>query len=386
LAAALGFVAYRLMKPEAAPRAAAARETSTSPAGPTGGKTKGREFPAPLLNAIGVDLAPAVASVMLAAGEASRLTAELAPALRERLFQELGVPVPAVRVRPNVSGLGVRGYAIRLQEVSMGRGEVVPGGGLSFERSDRLAELGLVGSPGAHPDGTPGIWLPPDQLAAAQAAGVTTLAAEEVIMAHLLLLLRKYAFEFVGIQETQGLLELIERTHPALVREVVPKLVSPTLLADVLKRLVEEGVSLRSLREILGALAEWAPHERDPIALTEHVRQALRRQIGDRYTSPNGTLAAYLLDPMIEETVREAIHRTATGSYLALEPALSRDIIQAVGRSVPKTARVAVILTNADIRRYVRRLVETEHPQVAVLSYQELAPEIQIQPAGRIRV
>jgi type III secretion protein V len=162
-------------------------------------------------------------------------------------------------------------------------------------------------------------------------------------------------------------------------------------LADVLKRLVEEGISLRNLKDILGALAEWGPSKRDPVALTEHVRAALRRAITYRHASADGVLSAYLLDPMIEEAVREAIHKTATGSYLALEPQLSRDIITAVGRVLGAAPDVqgapgAVILTSADIRRYVRRLVETEHPRVGVLAYPELAPEAQIQALGRIRI
>jgi type III secretion protein V len=158
------------------------------------------------------------------------------------------------------------------------------------------------------------------------------------------------------------------------------------LLSDVLRRLAEEGVSLRGLREILGALAEWAPVERDPVALTEHVRSALRRQITAKYAGPSGALPVFLLDPMIEETIRESIHKTATGSYLALEPALSRDILAAVGRTVGGGGQSAVILTSAEIRRYVRRLVEAEYPQLAVLSYQELSPETQLQPLGRIKV
>jgi type III secretion protein V len=169
------------------------------------------------------------------------------------------------------------------------------------------------------------------------------------------------------------------------VREVVPKLISPVLLTDVLRRLLEEGISLRNLRDILGALAEWAPQERDPVALTEHVRAALRRAITHRHAGESGVLAAYLLDPVIEETVREAIHKTATGSYLALEPQLSRDIIAAVGRAIGGDGH-AILLTGAEIRRYVRRLIETDHPHIAVLSFQELAPEAQIRPIARISV
>ena len=95
-----------------------------------------------------------------------------------------------------------------------------------------------------------------------------------------------------------------------------------------------------------------------------------------------------MLDALIEDTIREAIHKTPTGSYLALEPQLSRDIVAAVGRAVGPAgagpAPGAVLLTNAEIRRYVRRLVETEHPDLPVLSYQELAPEAEIRPLGRI--
>ena len=103
-----------------------------------------------------------------------------------------------------------------------------------------------------------------------------------------------------------------------------------------------------------------------------------------------GVLPAYLLDGLIEDTIRDAIHKTPTGSYLALEPQLSRDIVAAVSRALgPEATRgtpAFVLLTNAEIRRYVRRLVETEHPDLAVLSYQELAPEAEIRPLGRISI
>ena len=120
--------------------------------------------------------------------------------------------------------------------------------------------------------------------------------------------------------------------------------------------------------------------------MTEHVRGALRRQLTARHLDASGTVGVFLLDPMIEEAVREAIHKTATGSYLALEPDLSRDILAAVSRALPAAATAPVVLTSVDIRRYVRRLLETEHPHVAVLSYPELAPEAKLAPLGRIKV
>jgi len=201
--------------------------------------------------------------------------------------------------------------------------------------------------------------------------------------------LRRYAYELVGIQEAQALLDALEKTHPALVHEVVPKVVPPQLLADVLRRLVEEQVSIRDLRSILGALADWGRAEKDPVLLTEYVRGALKRQITFAHTRGTRTLAVLLLEPQIEEAIRGAITKTQTGSYLALEPEMSHDILGAVRRSLAGRSPAApppVLLTSMEIRRFVKRLVEIEHPDVAVLSFQELVQDVNVQPVGRIAV
>jgi type III secretion protein V len=387
LSIVIGFIAFRLMRAPAAARGAAAEPGAPARPGAPQAKPGARPMvPSPVLTPIAVELSPALTDALLPGGEGGRLLEELIPSLRERVFEETGIPMPAVRLRGHTGGLSPGGYVVRISEVPMARGEVVLGGGLAVGPRERVSELGIPGTPAVHPDGMPAVWIAGEDLARARLRGVATLAPEEVIAAHVMALLRRYGYELVGIQEAQSLLEALERTHPALVREVIPKLVSPALLADVLRRLAEEGVSLRALREILGALAEWGPNERDPVALTEHVRSALRRQITARYMNQGGVLGVYLLDPMIEDAVREGIHKTATGSYLALEPELSRDILSAVGRAVPPAAVMPVVLTSGDIRRYVRRLIETEHPRVAVLSYPELAPEAKLQPLGRIKV
>jgi type III secretion protein V len=390
LAALIGGVGYRLMRadrpapvvPGAPPASAAAAAQPGAKEKPPGARN---EPPSPVLTPIALEMSAALGGAFNSDGTGGRFVKELLPLLRERVFNELGIPMPAVRIRPGIPGLPPGGYVIKLQEVTMGRGELLIGGGLSADSPERLAEMGIRGQPGQLPEGGAGTWIASTDLPRAKSAGVQALGPEEVVIRHLIHLMRRYGYEFIGIQETQILIDGLERTHPALVREVVPKLVSPVLLSDVLKRLAEEQVSVRGLREILGALAEWAPVERDPVALTEHVRSALRRQITAKYAGPSGSLPVFLLDPMIEETIRESIHKTATGSYLALEPALSRDILAAVGRTM-SGAQMAVILTSAEIRRYVRRLVEAEYPQLAVLSYQELSPETQLQPLGRIKV
>ncbi|HVZ71219.1 MAG TPA: flagellar biosynthesis protein FlhA [Polyangia bacterium] len=344
LAAALGAIAWRLLRVPATTTDESAEASATPEAAAARARVAGADaatmLPPPVLTPIAIEVSAELGARLGPADPKAGgvFVTETVPFVRERLFAELGVPLPVVRLRAGVGGLTGGAFVVRLNEVPLARGEA-----------------------------------PLDDARAA-----ATHVGEEVLS-----LMRRYGHEFIGVQETQTLLDGLERTHPALVREVVPKLVSPILLADVLRRLVEEGVSLRNLRDVLGALAEWAPHERDPVALVEHVRAALRRTITFQHAG-GGVLTAFMLDALIEDTIRESIHKTPTGSYLALEPQLSRDIILAVGRALGPSESGAVLITNAEIRRYVRRLVETEHPTLAVLSYQELAPEAQIRPLGRI--
>src|SRR5690606_11426360 len=145
---------------------------------------------------------------------------------------------------------------------------------------ERLAVLDVSPEPAVHPiSGRRVSTIPAAEAAILEQAGIATWPPAQVLAMHLAGLLRRYAYELIGIQEAQALLDQLETTHPALVREVVPKVVSPQLLADVLRRLVEEQVSIRDLRAVLQALAEWAPSETDAVILTEYVRMALKRQI-----------------------------------------------------------------------------------------------------------
>jgi type III secretion protein V len=296
------------------------------------GQFEGPSQPAALALELGSDLAT------LAEGEGP-LLAERLPAERERFYEQGGVVLPSVAVRRGGPDLGPRSFRLLLAGVPVERGEA--------------------------PEGT-------DEGGAAERIAASVAAA-----------LERTAHELVGIQETQELLDGLERTHPALVREVVPKLVSPQLLTEVLRRLVEERISIRDLRTILESLAQWAPAERDPVALTEYVRSSLRRSITYRHAGDAASLGVWLLDSEIEDAVRGAIQRGAAGSFLALEPDLTRDILEAVRRAVPAGSR-AVVVTNMDIRRFVRRLVEVDHPALAVLSYQELQPDLRLDPLGRI--
>jgi type III secretion protein V len=313
---------------------------------------------------------------------------ELIPMMRDGLFYELGVRYPGLRVRGNEGDLPPGSYIIMVNEIPLVMGTVDKNKCLVNDTPDRLRLLGIEAEPAQNPaNGNACGWISTEQRKLAEDAGLTTWDAPGYIVLHLSAVLRKNAAEFVGIQETQNMLEQLEQAFPALVKEVVPKAVSPFQLTDILRRLVEEEISIRDLRNILQALAEWGPVENDTVMLTEYVRAALKRYISHKYTRGQSTLIVYLLDPQIEETVRSSVQHTSSGSYLALEPEITQEILAAVRNEVgnlPPSAQQPVVLTTMEIRRYFRKLVELEFPHLAVLSYQELSPEMNIQPIARI--
>jgi type III secretion protein V len=184
--------------------------------------------------------------------------------------------------------------------------------------------------------------------------------------------------ELFGLEECQRLCDALEKTRPALVRNVVPKPVPLSLLTDVARRLAEEGLSLTHLPSILDALAIHAPNERDPLELTELCRAELRHPLVSPHVI-DGVLPVHLVDPEIEEAVRESVRRTASGSYLAMPPEDSAAVIERVA-----AAGARVLLTQGDVRRFTRLLLQAELPGVAVLSYAELPSRLRVEPRGRI--
>ena len=348
-------------------------------------ETKARQAMVPLMVPVSVEVGAGLAEAVAGDAGSGPLLEDEVPLLRDRLFLDLGVALPGVRARA-MPHLEEDRYVIAMQEVPIASGVAHSDRAMALEGPGVVAGFGVDGESTVDPaTGAPATWVALEEVDLLEEAGIPALGPAALVAHHLGAIVRRRAGQLVGIQEAQSMLDQLERAYPALVRNVVPKPVSLSLLTDVLRRLVEEGVSVRPLREILEALATHAPNERDPVSLTELVRSALRQQITHRH-SVDGVLPVVLLDPAIEEAVRDAIQRTATGSYLALPPAEARDILEAFKMECRPEEGPAIVLTQADVRRFVRRLVEVELPDVTVLSYQELAPEVTVQPLGRVAI
>ncbi|HEY0467273.1 MAG TPA: flagellar biosynthesis protein FlhA, partial [Polyangiaceae bacterium] len=216
-------------------------------------------------------------------------------------------------------------------------------------------------------------------------AEVSDAMLAEFVVGQALSVLETRAVDCLGIAETQGLLDELEQIAPATVRQVVPKPIAVTLLADVLRRLAEERVNIRELLAIFEAWALVGNVERDPLNLAEFVRSQLRRPLTHALTQGGRELSVVLLEPQLEEAIRAAISRTPAGSFLTLAPPAARDVVSAVRRALPSEIREAprVVLTQPDIRRFVRKLLELDLRDVRVVSYAELLPEVAIRPVGR---
>ena len=317
-----------------------------------------------------------------------RFIEEMIPRMRHALYLDLGIRFPGVHVRLDSPTLSDDEYAILLNEVPIIRGKIIRDSVLTNESKETLKRYNLTYTESKNIIGNASLWVNKQYVEILKKAGIKFWSPIEVIMLHLSYFYKTHAADFIGIQEMRAILEFVEKSYPDLAKEVT-RLVPLQKLTEIFKRLVQEEVSIKDLRAILEALSEWGQTERDTVLLTEYVRSSLKRYISYKYSQGQSVLPAYLLDPEIEDMVRSSIKQTSSGSYLALDPDSVQLVMQAfksVIVPVPSGSQPAVLITNMDVRRFVRKLIENDYPEMPVVSFQEIIPEIRIQPLGRIQL
>jgi type III secretion protein V len=308
--------------------------------------------------------------------------------VRRGLFFELGVPFPGIHLRYN-NTLPSETYTLLLHEVPVTQGRMRPNYLFARETEENLKALGVNYERDKNflPN-VPTLWVHERDRQRLVAAGAPYMEPIQILIHHVAVVLKRYAHEYIGIQETRFLLSRMEQHFPDLVKEV-QRVLQPNKIAELLQRLVSEGVSIRNLRAISEAMVEWGQKEKDTVLLAEHIRIALKRQISYKFSSGQNVLPAHLLAPDVEDTIRNAVRQTSAGSYLALDPAVSRELVSRIKHAVGDLSRlrqIPVLLTSMDIRRYLRKLIEPELFDLPVVSYQELAQEINVQPLSRIDI
>ncbi|MBI2340062.1 MAG: type III secretion system export apparatus subunit SctV [Deltaproteobacteria bacterium] len=313
----------------------------------------------------------------------------LYPKLKLHLTHQLGVVFPDLRLSVNEMLAQTFRYRIRIYEVPVDFGILNPKHCAYLGDPNRI-DPAVIEPPSNTTEtvhGTPvALWEVAKRNELAE-KGIATFAPEEMVLRHLARVLKKHAGDFIGIQEVRNQLNLVEMHFPELVREVCPKMMSIQKLTEIIKRLVEESVPIKDFRLILQTLSCCQPETKDPVTLTEQVRIGLRRTITFMHARDGNQLPVLTLDPQIEDEIKGAIQKNGSECYLALSP----DRIQAISGAFKQSLwqnhinpRQCVALTNLEIRRYVRKIVEDEMPDLSVLSFQELDPKVLIQQLGTV--
>ncbi len=305
---------------------------------------------------------------------------------RENLYYETGVMFPPAFVR---FGLDIESgrYRVYVFEVPSGEGPL-DGERLYLDAAESAAvELGVQPERGDPVIGNrPACWVSGDDLHVLRAAGLNALPAEQLVVRHFSDVMRRQAHQFLGVQEVNFLITKMSTDYPDLVKEML-RAVPLQKVADILRRLVQEGVSVRNLRDVFESLAEWGQREKDVVLLCEYARMGLKRQLSNRHAGTGRTLRALLVGPDVEDKFRQSIRVTNAGSYLALDTEIAAQVLErlrALLAGVPAGLGAPVLLSSMDIRRYVRSLIENELYELPVLSYQELSSDIRIQTVGQL--
>ncbi|UPJ51784.1 type III secretion system export apparatus subunit SctV [Bradyrhizobium sp. 200] len=303
---------------------------------------------------------------------------------RTDLADALGILMPDVGIVFDPA-LGTSQFRIEVEGVPVEESRVDP---RRLLLCDDPVNLELAGIPvqTAGDARTDQVWIDTAHERSLVAAGIGYQDCADVIATRARDVLARNAARFVGIQETRALLTRLEGRYGDLVKEVT-RATPVQKVAEVLRRLVDEGVSVRNPRLVLEAFAEWGEREPNVVLLTEYVRAALKRQICHSYANAHRVVPAYMVERAAEDIIRSAVRDTAVGPYLVLEDKVSEGLLERVrriGANAHSDRNRPVILTSMDIRRFVRGFLVRNGLDIPVLSYQELASDFTIQPVGTI--
>jgi len=305
-------------------------------------------------------------------------------AVRKQVATNLGLLIPYIRVRDNL-GLAPYQYVVKLRGIEIGAYELQPDRLLAMSPGD-LDET-LPGQQTVEPAfGLPGVWISPNERQRAELMGFTVVDPVAVVVAHLTEVIRDHASELLGRQEVRGMVDSVKESHPALVEELTPTLLSLGEIQKVLANLLSENVPIRDLVLIFETLADWAPITKDAEQLTERVRAALGRTIVNHLGFGN-VIYALTLAPDLEQQLLAAAERRAGGP--ALDPNLAHGLVEAVAADAQAMAaqgQTPTLVCAPALRPVLRRIAKHAFPRLIVLSYAELDPKLEIEAVGVIRV
>ncbi|WP_290704503.1 flagellar biosynthesis protein FlhA [Amphritea sp.] len=293
--------------------------------------------------------------------------------VRKKLSQDLGFLVPSVHIRDNLD-LMPGAYRITLMGVSVGESEVYPDRELAINPGQVFGSLkGIEVKDPAF--GLDAVWIEQSQKEQAQTLGYTVVDAGTVVATHLNQILQAHSHELMGHDEVQKLLDMLAKTSPKLVEELIPGRLSVSTLLKVLQNLLMEQVPVRDFRTITEALAEAVARTQDPQGLTAAVRISLSRMIVQNIVGSDDDLPVITLDPQLEQLLLGSVQQGESGDGLVIEPTMAERLqssLAGVAQQQEIAGRASILLVAAPIRPLLAKFVRYGENQISVLSYQEI--------------
>jgi flagellar biosynthesis protein FlhA len=307
--------------------------------------------------------------------------------IRRQLAIELGVVIPVVRIRDNIQ-LNPNEYRLKIKGNEVASGELLLDHYLAM--APDMENDDIEGIETKEPAfGLPAKWISENQKDEAELSGYTVVDPPSVVSTHLTEVVKKYAYTLLGREETKQLIEHLQESYPTLTEEVTPEPLAIGDVQKVLAKLLKEGVAIRNLPVIFETLADFSRLTNDTELLTEYVRQSLSAQITKQYANADMSLKVVTVSGKVEKLIAESIQQTEHGNYLSLDADTQQNIIQRIHREIENLTlqeETAVLLCSPAIRMYLKQLLDRFLPQVAVLSYNEIEPETDVQSVGVVNV
>lgn len=306
--------------------------------------------------------------------------------IRRQCALEMGLVVPTIRIRDNIQ-IKPNAYIVKLKGIEIARGELLLDHYLAMNSGTVFEEVSGIET--VEPAfGLPALWITEEQREQAELNGYTVVDAVSVLATHLTEVIKSYASEILGRQETQNLIDSVKQNNGSLVEELIPNLMSVGDVQKVLANLLRERVSIRDMVTVMEVLADYAKLTKDVEILTEYVRHSLARQI-TKQNIQNNILPCITLDPALENAISSAVQRTEHGSFVSLDPAQMQRLLQALNAELPKLTNLGyqpIVLTSPAVRLYFRKLIERSVPSLIVLSHAEIESSAEIQVLGVVKI
>lgn len=305
---------------------------------------------------------------------------------RRQYAQDMGFVIPSVRLRDS-SSLNTNQYVIKIRGEEVSKGEILVDYYLALEPPMLSGEVdGIETVEPAY--GIPSKWIRPENKEMAEIYGYTVIDPLSVMLTHLSETIKQHAYELLGRQEVMQLLDNVKKHSAELVDELIPSQFTYGNLQKILNNLLKEGVPIKDMETILATIVDSIPVTRDIDVITENIRIALKRTI-TRMFCDGGQMKVLTLDADLEKNIISSMAKGEQGVYLALSPDVMQSVIGQMGEHIKKFSDLnqkPVVLTSQVVRLYFYRLIEQFYPNVYVLSFNEIANNIQIQAVGNITV